>query len=325
MKTQCLFVILMTLFSTSAMAVMPSAFKDVGCGANDIRRDPLQMNRIPVSVPLGAPPRGPLEKLGPEYGLNEDQMAQLRRSTGEIWCKERVQVKVNGKTKTKTVTTQASATILGFDGQITTAAHKFAQGGRKRDMIGCEFRNKEQPPQIAELDLDDMFLGTLDPDVDKGNDIAHVRLKTSIRDAKPIMVDVSGDDLAVGDELYAVTGREEDFKSSGDAILRKVTVNRLSKKVPSLVFIFGAVNGGGSGGMNYYVNEKNEIVAKAMFVRADELSKNNTEYNDKSNDEVEDNYNLSLVLDAQRLKDLAIFGQGRPMKTANTSPKDKGA
>ena len=318
MNFRILMTSLLAFFSASAFAISPGSLSQVAegveCEGQKLRADNFKDLRVLASAPSDAAPRRPIEKEAPKYGHTPEQIAHIRSATGYIQCDETL---ADG-TKIKS---SASASMIGAAGQVTTAAHLFATDGRRRNLKNCEFWNQAKDQQHVAIDLDDMAIGSLNPEKDVLEDFAHVRLKGNLRGVKPIPVDISGQDVTENDEYFAVSAYEEDLKSDRkQPLFRPLIVTQVVRSGENVAAkVKAAVNGGGSGGLNYYINSKGEVVAKMIFIRGADKSLNGKPYNDGTVDRAGMNFNGSLALSGDVLKSLVAFSEGRTIYTASAA------
>jgi V8-like Glu-specific endopeptidase len=137
-------------------------------------------------------PRGLLSVKGPELGLSEQEMAQLRHTVGDVVCPG----------------TQATAFLIGQGHDILTNAHVFVDenGNDRANLDKCFWQNKDEPFQriAVETGEHDIKLFTRSTAKEFYLDLAVVRLAQAIPGVHPLPFDTR-DSVEIGEPLIMVS------------------------------------------------------------------------------------------------------------------------
>jgi hypothetical protein len=137
-------------------------------------------------------PRGLLTVKGPELGLSVHEIAQLRRTVGDVVCPG----------------VQGTAFLVGQGREVLTNAHIFVdEDGRDRaNLDKCFWQNKDQPFQRVPLEVGakTLKLFTRSTAREFYLDLAVARLERPIPDAHPLQFDTR-DSVGLGEPLIMVS------------------------------------------------------------------------------------------------------------------------
>jgi hypothetical protein len=137
-------------------------------------------------------PRGLLTVKGPELGLSVEEIAQLRRTVGDVVCPG----------------VQGTAFLVGQGREVLTNAHIFVdEDGRDRaNLDKCFWQNKDQPFQRVPLDVGakTLKLFTRFTTREFYLDLAVARLERAIPEAHPLQFDTRAS-AGLGEPLIMVS------------------------------------------------------------------------------------------------------------------------
>src|SRR5262245_29726677 len=144
-----------------------------------------------------------------DIGFGRDEFRQAMACTGTIVCAVNL--------RTGTLTAMASAASVVSANQIVTAAHVFFDpktGQRLASLQSCQFRNYADRRAGIPILVTSAFERQLRENNpyksgNQGRDWAAVRLRSAIPNCKPYEADASGDWLAPGTELLAISRRPQ--------------------------------------------------------------------------------------------------------------------
>ena len=218
-----------------------------------------------------------------DIGFGRDDFRQAMACTGTIVCAVNL--------RTGTLTAMASAASVVSANQIVTAAHVFFDpktGQRLASLQSCQFRNYADRRAGIPILVTPAFERQLRENNpyrsgNQGRDWAAVRLRSAIPNCKPYEADASGDWLAPGTELLAISRVHRDIAKKFDGrepIGQRCTVRSAvpnwSGMLP-LYFTDCDADTGGSGGLGL-VHIGGKWVAKAMMVAIGPSGINYAEY-----------------------------------------------
>jgi V8-like Glu-specific endopeptidase len=137
-------------------------------------------------------PRGLLTVKGPELGLSEREIAQLRQTVGDVVCPG----------------VQGTAFLVGQGRQILTNAHIFVDenGSDRANLDKCFWQNKDEPFQRIPLEIGEnaLKLFTRSTAREFYLDLAVARLERPLPDAHALQFD-TGNSVEVGERLIMVS------------------------------------------------------------------------------------------------------------------------
>ena len=137
-------------------------------------------------------PRGLLSVKGPELGLSAQEIAQLRRTVGDVVCPG----------------TQGTAFLVGDGSIILTNAHIFvdSNGKDRANLDKCFWQNKDEPFQRMPVETGEhnMRLFTRSTTKEFYLDLAVARLRQTVPEADPLPFDTRAS-VEVGEQLMMVS------------------------------------------------------------------------------------------------------------------------